>query len=127
MTGCTINIAEFRCRAVTRATTFSNRASRRTQTFSVVENGSSILKPGAELLHDAILQQDPPIYDIGIAREAQRLRHRTVFRPISLQRKAKVLRFIEEIPAMARMRAEDSYAEAWTGRTDGPYDFPPAA
>ena len=80
------------------------------------------------MLQDAVLQEDPTVYDIGIAREAQRLRHRTVFRPISIQRKAKVLRFREELPVQVKVRVDELRgAGARSGMSDGPYDLPPAA
>jgi len=71
------------------------------------------------LPQEAVLQEDPMVYDIGIAREAQRLRRRVVFRPVNIQRKAKVLRFRDGPPF--RM------AESWSGVPEGPSDHPPAA
>ncbi len=128
MTGCTINIAEFRCRAVARVTSSSNYASRRTHGFYVSEAEAAPREHDEDLLQDAILQEDPTVYDIGIAREAQRMRHRTVFRPVSVQRKAKVIRFRSEIPAMFKVRAEEArVGEGWSNRPDGSNDFPPAA
>jgi hypothetical protein len=78
------------------------------------------------MLQEALVQEDPAVYDIGIAREAQRTRHRVVFRPISIQRKAKVLRFRSEELVSIGMRVEERRAME-SGRPDGPYDFPPAA
>jgi hypothetical protein len=133
MTGCTINIAEFRCRAVSRVTSSSNPRSGRARALSVTDADTrskdrerDLLQ--IDLLQDAILQEDPTVYDIGVAREAQRLRHRTVFRPISNQRKAKVLRFRDEVAVRVKMRAEEARGgEPWSNRPDGPYDLPPAA
>jgi len=75
------------------------------------------------MMQDAILQEDPTVYDIGIARQAQRLRYRTVFRPISIQRNAKVLRFRNELPVQLKVRVEEGRG----GMPDGPHDLPPAA
>ncbi|KAA6461178.1 hypothetical protein DYQ86_13120 [Acidobacteria bacterium AB60] len=81
-----------------------------------------------EIIQEAIVQEDPLVYDIGIARDAQRLRHRAVFRPISIQRKANVLRFRREAPVPIRMGREERRAmEFWSRVPDGPYDLPPAA
>jgi hypothetical protein len=80
------------------------------------------------MLQEAVLQQDPTVYDIGIAREVQRLRHRTVFRSMSAPRKAKVLRFRDEGPVQFKSRVEEAQRkEARVGSPDGPYDLPPAA
>jgi hypothetical protein len=78
------------------------------------------------MLQEAVVQDDPPIYDIGIVREAQRMRHRAVFRPISTERKAKVLRFRNAAPTSNKMRAQERCA-AESGMPDGPYEPPPAA
>jgi hypothetical protein len=79
------------------------------------------------MLQESVLQDDPTVYDIGIAREAQRLRRRAVFRPSSTQRKAKVLRFRNELPVPLVIRVEERRAESRPGRPDGPCDSPPAA
>ncbi len=80
------------------------------------------------MLRDAVLQEDPTVYDIGIAREAQRLRYRTVFRPISIQRRAKVLRFRNEPPVQLKVRVEEGRgAGARSCMPEGPHDLPPAA
>lgn len=121
MNGCTINIADFRCRATSRITSI-DRTPRRVQTFEVVGQDRD-----GDLIQDAILQEDPTVYDIGIAREVQRTRHRAVFRPISIQRKANVLRFRNEVPVEFKIRAEERRAECWSSRPDGPCDPPPAA
>ena len=124
MDGCTINIADFRCRAITRSASIP----RRLHGFEIVRPNEGSKEREAEILQEAVMQEDPTVYDIGIAREVQRLRHRAVFRPISILRKAKVLRFRAEAPTPVRIRLEERRAaEAWSGRPDGPYDFPPAA
>lgn len=114
-----INIADFRCRAVTRATTSSKRSPCRPRGFEIVSGEDGVRAREMELLEEAVLQEDPLVYDIGIAREAQRLRRRVVFRPITIQPKAKVLRFRDQPPFRI--------AESWSGMPEGPSDHPPAA
>lgn len=127
MNGCTINIAEFRCRPTGRSASPSNRLARRTHAFEVVLPATVTADHDAEMLQEAILQEDPTVYDIGVAREAQRMRSRIVFRPISIQRKAKVLRFNEQVPVQVKMRVEEGRGGFRSGVSEGPYDFPPAA
>ncbi len=128
MTGCTINIADFRCRAVARVTASYNHLPRRPRAVSLIDDEVISKEPEMDFLKEAILQEDPTVYDIGLAREAQRLRHRTVFRPTSVQRKAKVLRFKDEAPVRGKVRAEEArVGKSWSKRPDGPYDLPPAA
>lgn len=112
-----IDIADFRCRAITRATTPSKRSSCRPLGFEIASGEDKLRE--RELLQEAVLQEDPTVYDIGIAREAQRLRRRVVLRPVSIQRKAKVLRFRDE-PSLR-------IAELWSGMPEDPSDHPPAA
>jgi hypothetical protein len=114
-----INIADFRCRDLTRATTSAKRSQCRPRGFEIVSGEDELRAREIELLREAVLKEDPMVYDIGIAREAQRLRRRVVFRPISIQRKAKVLRFRDEPPFRV--------AESWSGIPEGPSDQPPAA
>ena len=125
MTSC-INIADFRCRATARALSFANRPSRRLRGFEIVQPRGSWPEWDPRMLQGAVVREDPTVYDIGIAREVQLMRHRAVFRPISIQRKAKVLRFRSQEPVSIRMRAEERRAVE-SGMPDGPYDFPPAA
>ena len=127
MNDCTINIADFRCRGKSGASRFADRSARRSRGFDLAGPEGMWDRP-AERLEEAVLQEDPPVYDIGIAREVQRLRQRAVFRPVSIERKAKVLRFRDELPVPLRMRAEEVRgADSWPGKPDGPYDSPPAA
>lgn len=119
MTGCPVNIADFRCRIMKpRTAHFSLRDTRRSTGLRVVE--SSAHRNGSAL--DAPSQESAPV-DIGVARESQRLRRRIVSRPISIQRRANVVRIAE-----ARPRA---YAfptpQAWQFSPDDPCDLPPAA
>jgi hypothetical protein len=121
MNGC-VNIADFRCRAIKfRSQHDSPRNAIRSCTLTVVESN-----PTHESLFRVVSSN--PI-DIGVAREAQRMRHRSIFRPISIQRHAKVIRFNEAPARVAAMRVavgaeQGRRAETWQ---DGPLDFPPAA
>lgn len=128
MNDSTINIADFRCRGKAGASRFADRTARRSRGFDSAGPEGMWKDRGAERLEEAVLQEDPPVYDIGIVREVQRLRQRAVFRPVSIERKAKVLRFRDEVPVPLRMRVEEVRgADSWTGKPDGPYDSPPAA
>lgn len=113
MTGRPVNIADFRCRArKVRTALFSVRDANRSHGLKVVERADQ-QEP----------QESPVVFDIGMAREAQRLRRRAV-RPISIHRHAQVIRFGEiRAQAVAGMRAPAS----WPAVPDGPYDLPPAA
>src|SRR6202035_2831938 len=117
MTGC-INIADFRCRPTARATPFAKRPAGRPRGLEVVRSQGGGHEGDSRMLQEALLQEDPTVYDIGIARETQRLRHRAVFRPINIQRKAKVLRFRNEVPVTIKMRVEERRA-AGSGMPDG--------
>jgi hypothetical protein len=128
MNGCTINIADFRCRAIARTIGNAARRARRPHGFASLELGATSTRLGTEMLQEAVLREDPTVYDIGIAREVQRLRHRAVIRSISIPRKAKVLRFRNEPPAQPTGRIEEGRRmEDWSGMPDGPFDLPPAA
>ncbi len=127
MNGCTINIADFRCRATARAIGNTNRRARRPRGFAILEPDAASQRRGVELLQEAVLREDPTVYDIGIAREVQRLRHRAVIRSISIPRKAKVLRFRDELAQHVDRIEKGWRMEAWSGMTDGPFDLPPAA
>jgi hypothetical protein len=109
MSGRPVNIAEFRCRAM--------RA--RTAEFSLRIAGRST---GVKVA-DSSVADSPVVFDIGMARDAQRFR-RPNTRPISISHRAKVIRFGEgRRLAAAAMRAPD----AWRVPNNGPFDFPPAA
>jgi hypothetical protein len=109
MKGFTVNIADFRCWGVARATsTIRHRPTRR-------------------LDSDADLREEQAVYDIGAVRDARRLGHRTACGPISIERKAKVLRF-NVIPIQIEARVEEARgAEGWSTMPDGSNDPPPAA
>jgi len=127
MDGCTINIAEFRCRAIDRTKLSFKRPLQPHHGFAIVANeGPKNRHTG--LLQEAVLEDDPTVYDIGLVREVQRLRHRAVLRPVGLQRKAKVLRFRNEAPIQLKRQPEELRGvHARSGMPDGPSDLPPAA
>ena len=128
MDGCTIDIADFRSHAIARIKPGLNRVAGRPRGFEIAEPDPASRDRKAENFDGAVLQDDPTVYDIGIAREAESERHRAVFRPISNQRKAKVLRFRDEVPVPLRMRAEERRgADSRPGMPDGPSNQPPAA
>jgi len=132
MDGCTVNIADYsNCRSIQSRVRFSYSSNiSNYNASSAATLGSDRGTSGLRLLsfRSADAAQDGGVHDIGVAREAQRLQHRTAFRPISMQRRAKVLRFRSQAPIQMRIRTEERrVAKAWSGRSDGPYDFPPAA
>lgn len=119
MTGCPVNIADFRCRIVkSRIARFSLRDAGRSTGLRVV--GSSAYRHGS--VHDAGSPESAPV-DIGVARESQCLRRRTLSRPISIQRRAKVIRIGEARPRAFAFPT----ARAWHFSPDDPCDLPPAA
>lgn len=117
MTGRPVNIAEFRCRAM----------KARTAQFSLRDTSrSSNLKVEPLVLVD-VSEENPAVFDIGMARDAQRFRRRANMRTVSisqrLKQQAKVIRFNEgEGRAVATLRV----AEPWSSPA-GPCDLPPAA
>jgi hypothetical protein len=115
MNGFTVNIADFRCRGVARATFALHRLTR------------GLHGPGNPS-PDADWQNEPAVYDIGMVREAQRLRRRNTLGPINIEHKAKVLRFRSAIPVQIDLRVEEARgAERWSAIPNGPFDPPPAA
>lgn len=114
MTGC-VNIADFRCRAEVRTFHASPRSAKRSHSLTVVESNSKSAAASSA------------VFDIGIAREAQRMRHRVVFRPISIQRRAKIIRFSGPSLHTGQPSVEFNRAASWSGRIEGPCDLPPAA
>jgi len=107
-----VNIADFRCRDIKFRTMHSSARSVPTQ------GGLAIVSSGHR---EKATAERPRVYDIAAAREAQRM-HRPLFRPMAVQRRAKVLRFHE-----AEGHATVYAMPRWTPPLNGPYDLPPAA
>jgi hypothetical protein len=118
----TVNIADFRCRAVKIHAIHSPERTSRQNGPALVES-----RGNAEIVSMSGASRGSRVYDIGIARDAQRMRPRVVFRPISIQRRAKVLRFHEASEALPRATAIMTASPRWNPAVDGPYDLPPAA
>lgn len=113
MTGRPVNIADFRCRVMkARATYLSLRDAAR----------SSAMKIEPLILRN-VSAESPVVFDIGLAREAQRQRRRP-FRAFPLESRAKVIRFGER---QSRVLAAVNAPASWPIRSNSPYDFPPAA
>lgn len=109
MTGRPVNIAEFRCRVMkARTAQFVLRDMSRSAGLRVVEPSGPVASP--------------VVFDIGMARDAQRFRRRAA-RPISIQRRANVIRFGE--PGFRKLAAVNA-PPSWHA-SNGPYDLPPAA
>lgn len=129
MNGCTVNIADYNsCRSMQGRISFSYSSNSNTSNAPRFGSGRDRSDLQVVSFETADLAQDGDVYDIGVAREAQRFQHRAAFRPISVPRRAKVLRFRSDAPLQMRIRTEERRAvEAWAGRSGGPYDLPPAA
>jgi len=114
MTGRPVNIAEFRCRAV----------KARISQFPLRDvNRSSAMKVEPLVLRD-VSEESAEVFDIGMARDAQRIRRRANLRSGSLPHRANVIRFGEsQRRAVAAMQAPQS----WRPSQLGPCDLPPAA
>jgi hypothetical protein len=120
MTGFLVNIAEFRCRAIKR------RAGHVPQhAFAPVASLTiaARLQPEARTHAPA---SNGAVCDIGLAREAQRLRPRIVIRPVSKQRRANVIRFGER-KILVMGAGESLRLPQRPMQPDGPGDSPPAA
>ncbi|HWG22294.1 MAG TPA: hypothetical protein VG225_17345 [Terracidiphilus sp.] len=125
MAASTVNIADFRCRAVKGHYSHTPlRDGKRPGGLIIVE--SAFADRDSERGNEALVSENPAVFDIGIAREAQRLRHRVVFRPITIQRRrSNLIRFGE--PRVTVMRVDEwRAAEHWSGASDD-CDLPPAA
>lgn len=118
----TVNIADFRCR----------------ETKSYAERPSFRLAPEAPALSLVVVRpqtvvQMPSrsaqqsVYDISAAPRPERVRARVAMRPISIDRRSKVLRFRQDEPVSMMIRREEAGRGKWRGANDGPGDLPPAA
>ena len=107
-----VNIADFRCRDI------QFRPLRTAGNTGSVQAGLALVISHRQ---DGSARRQR-VYDIGVAREAQRSRRRFLSRPISIQRRAKVLRF-HESAASATVQT----MPRWTPPVNDPYDLPPAA
>jgi hypothetical protein len=115
MKGFTVNIADFRCRGVARATVIQHRPTRGLHGLGNPRWAAN-------------LHEEPAVFDIGVVRETRRLEHRTAFETICIERKAKVLRFRNVIPIQSEVRMEQARgAEWWSATPNGSFDPPPAA
>ena len=127
MAGSTINIADFRCRAMQGRS--SHAESQRTSLpFGLTAVESEPPAEHAPEIHDeALISENPDVFDIGLARRAQQhMRPRVVFRPISIQRpRATVIRFGERGVAVMRLRNSERQRRFAATSHDG--DLPPAA
>jgi hypothetical protein len=113
MNRCTINIADFRCRAS------KPHAARPLFRDTNVSAGLSLVHSRSE--------ERPAVYDISEAREAQRMRPRLASRPFSFERRSNVLRFRSNEPIRLAVRVVEQPRERFRGTTEGTFDLPPAA
>jgi len=119
MASSTVNISDFRCRAIKVRPLQSVRAGN--QPIELVVEHREV-----ELQQEALISENPSVFDIGIARDAQRMRQRLVFRPLTLHRqKANVIRFGE--PGVTVMRPKSSVSHLQRASASVDHDLPPAA
>lgn len=124
MKGFPVNIADFRCRAFRSRTAHTSlRAAHRPSGFSLVQ--AHPRQNASVSLSDAVISSNPPVYDIGIAREAQQSHQRPVFRLIPIVRRTNVVRF-SNAPESAATQVR-SQARSSKHSSDDSYDLPPAA
>jgi hypothetical protein len=122
MASSTVNISDFRCRGIKPAYQCIRAESNSTK-LVVAEAEPKAAHREAEL---AVISQNPSVFDIGIAREAQRMRQRLVFRPIAMHRhRANVIRFGE--PGVTVMQPQGSSERVHRTSASQDRDFPPAA
>lgn len=122
----TVNISDFRCRGIKIGPTQSLRPAAAAADLVVVEPEPEAARREAELLQEARISENPAVFDIGIARQAQRMRQRMVFRPIWTQRhRANVIRFGE--PGVTVMRPKGSGGRLQRKAISHDRDLPPAA
>jgi len=114
MNGCTVNIADFRCRE-----SKPHAAARSMLRMTHPSAGLSLVETRNELR--------PRVYDISEARESHRMGSRIVFRPLGVSRHAKVIRFRTNEPIQMNVRLMEKPREKWRGATEGSFDLPPAA
>ena len=125
MASSTVNISDFRCRGL-KPVHQPMRAGESSR-LVVVEAEPTSSRRETEMLQDALISENPAVFDIGIAREAQRMRQRLVFRPIAAihRRRANVIRFGE--PGVTVMQPQRPSGRAQRTLASQDRDFPPAA
>ena len=125
MAASTVNIADFRCRGVThRSFRALSNGPQRGPGLSIVEAEPDSAQREAELFQQARLSDDPVVFDIGIARQAKRMRPRMIFHPVvHLRHRSNVVRFDE--PHVAVMRVHEPRGIEHPASDD--CDLPPAA
>ncbi|HEY2860208.1 MAG TPA: hypothetical protein VGJ21_17445 [Terracidiphilus sp.] len=126
MASSTVNISDFRCRVINvRHLHPVARLSGAAAGPVEVEPESRVARE-AELLREALISENPDVFDIGIARDAQRMRQRMVFRLIPVQRnRGNVIRFGE--PGVTVMRPKGSVSRLHYASISHDRDLPPAA
>lgn len=127
MTGSTVNIADFRCRAIkARASHLPLRSVNRSSGPMAVASKPESVVLKLELQDVSAASGNKAVCDIGAAREAQGLRRRIAIRPISIQRRNNVVRFGES--KVRVIRAEElGRRPRWPAASEDSYDLPPAA
>src|SRR5271165_5341046 len=113
-----VNIGDFRCRGRRSRVANSARGSDdrpRGMMLAPVE-----ARPERESLRDALVAENPPVFDIAIAREATRMSQRMIVRPVPVQRRRAQIIQISE-PRVAVMTIEEGRRR--DGRRAGTDDY----
>lgn len=124
MTNGPVNIGDFRCRARrSRTVRQVSRSDDRPTGIMLVPVDA---EPERESVREALVAENPPVFDIAIAREATRMRHRILVRPIPMtRRRAQVVRITE--PKVAVMSIQEARQPERRVAWSDDYDLPPAA
>jgi hypothetical protein len=119
-----VNIGDFRCRGGrSRVAPTSAKDDDRPRGIMLVPVEA---QPERESVREALVADNPPVFDIAIAREATQVRHRIVVRPIPMQRRhAQIVRISEPRVAVMRIHGEHGHERRVALNDD--CDLPPAA
>lgn len=126
MSGLTVNISDFHCRGMkARNSRSAARSLDRPYGLFVIEEDRTYTEPNRS---GRVAKAEPcEIFDISLAREAQRARKRYTFRPIGAARKAQVLRFGAANAKPDPKVLQQAAAVMAPMEFGGPTDLPPAA
>lgn len=118
-----VNIADFPCRGSRNRSIYEARSGEdRPRGLMLVPE---VMEPERESLRDALVAENPLVFDIAIAREATR-RRRLVLRPVPIaRRRAQIIRICEPEVAMMGVRQDRLGKRRPAVASD--YDLPPAA
>ena len=125
----TVNISDFHCRGMKiRSAHNGSRSFQRPKGLFVLETEPAFNDHGSESSYIANGSGGCTVFDIGLARAAQRARNRSILRPLPVTRRGKVLHFGSgEADSYLNSTIEITLAVPSDANSDGSLDFPPAA